>query len=100
MHMGAPKNPRLLLNHHGDDIVLPLVLKETLIGRIDSNHVVLEAEDVSRIHARVLVGPSGVEVEDCGSTQGTLVNGDPIDRVFLKDGDVVQVGSVKILFAE
>ena len=94
------RNPRLLLKHGGQDVVLPLVLKETLIGRIDSNHVVLDEADVSRIHARVLVGPEGVEIEDCGSSQGTLVNGDPIDRVFLKDGDVVQVGSAKLVYLD
>lgn len=98
--MSAPKSPRLVVRHDQEDVVIPLVLRETLIGRIDSNHLVLEDPDVSRIHARVLLEPEGVVVEDCGSSVGTLVNGDPIDRAVLKDGDVIQLGSAKILFVE
>lgn len=99
--MSEPKSPRLVVRHDQEDIVIPLVLRETLIGRIDSNHLVLEVDDVSRIHARVLLEPEGVVVvEDCGSSVGTLVNGDPIDRAVLNDGDIIQVGSAKILFVE
>jgi pSer/pThr/pTyr-binding forkhead associated (FHA) protein len=92
------KGPRFALRRGEDEIVLPLVLRETLIGRIDSNHVVLEDPTVSRVHARVLVAKDTIEIEDCGSSVGTLVNGELIDRAFLHHGDVVKVGSVTMLF--
>jgi pSer/pThr/pTyr-binding forkhead associated (FHA) protein len=98
--VSEPKSPRLVVRHDQEDVVIPLVLRETLIGRIDSNHLVLDLADVSRIHARVLLEPEGVVLEDCGSSQGTLVNGDPIDRAVLKDGDMIQLGSAKILFVD
>lgn len=99
--MSPPKSPRLVLRRGEDQVVFPVLLRETLIGRIDSNHVVLDEAGVSRIHARLLRDPAGlVDVEDCGSTQGTLVNGDPVDRLRLKDGDVLTLGSVKLLFIE
>ncbi len=97
--MGEAK-PRLTLRKGEDDTVLPIVLRETLIGRIDSNHVVLDDASVSRIHARLLLGAEGVDIEDCGSTSGTLVNGDPVDRVRLKDGDVIKLGNLKLLYSE
>ena len=93
------KGPRLSLRRGDDEIVLPLVLRETLIGRIDSNHVVLEDPAVSRIHAKVSLGRDGdIEIEDCGSSVGTLVNGELIDRALLRHGDVIRVGSVQLLF--
>ena len=98
--MEPGKSPRLVMRKDGDEVVLPLLLRETLIGRIDSNHVVLDDASVSRIHARVLVEPEKVWVEDCGSTVGTLVNGDPIDRHQLAEGDVLSIGEVKLVYRE
>lgn len=98
--MTRPKSPHLVVRHDQEEVVIPLVLRETLIGRIDSNHVVLTDPDVSRVHARILLEPDGVVIEDCGSSEGTLVNGDPIDRAVLRDGDVLQLGSAKLLFVE
>ena len=43
--------PRIELTRGDDRIILPIVLRETLIGRIDSNHVVLDDASISRIHA-------------------------------------------------
>ncbi len=69
-----------------------------MIGRIDSNHLVLEDPTVSRVHARVMLSRDGVEIEDCGSSVGTQVNGELIDRAVLRHGDVVRLGSVQLLF--
>ena len=96
--MGESKGPRLSMRHGGDEVILPLVLRETLIGRIDSNHVVLDDPEVSRIHARLLLLPDGVDIEDCGSSIGTLVNGEMIDRARLQNGDVVSIGPVALTF--
>jgi pSer/pThr/pTyr-binding forkhead associated (FHA) protein len=96
--MADEKGPRFVLRKGEDEIILPLVLRETLIGRIDSNHVVLEDPTVSRVHAKVVLGKDSIEIEDCGSSVGTQVNGELIDRAFLHHGDVVKVGSVSLLF--
>ena len=94
------KGPRFAIRKDQGVVVLPLLLRETLIGRIDSNHFVLEDPMVSRVHAKVTLGSGTVEIEDCGSSRGTKVNGELIDRAFLHHGDVVKVGSVLLEFLQ
>ncbi len=66
------------------------------IGRTDGNDIVLEEGVVSSRHLRV-VPPS--TIVDEGSTNGTLVNGRPVQgRVLLHGGDLVQVGSTVFRF--
>jgi pSer/pThr/pTyr-binding forkhead associated (FHA) protein len=102
--MADGRGPKLSLRRDGGELVVPLVLRETLVGRIDSNHIVLDDPSVSRVHARFLLGRDGseqvVEVEDCGSSLGTQVNGDLIDRARLRAGDVISIGSVLLTFSE
>jgi len=55
-------------------------------------------EGVSRSHVRIVETLEGVLfAEDLGSRNGTFVNGERIDRVRLKDGDKIQMGSITIL---
>ena len=96
--MAEQKGPRFAIRREEGEVVLPLILRETLIGRIDSNHLVLEDPMVSRVHAKVTLGAGTVEIEDCGSSRGTKVNGELIDRAFLHHGDVVKVGGVLLEF--
>lgn len=80
--------------------ILPIVLRETLIGRIDTNHIVLEDAALSRIHARLWLTDDGVEVEDLGSRVGTIVNGLRIEgRRVLADGDEIVLGETALIFS-
>ena len=53
---------------------------------------------VSREHAAVTVGPEGVTLEDLGSSNGTLVNGDAVQKHALVRGDEVQIGKFSMIF--
>jgi len=54
---------------------------------------------VSRRHARVTVVGDRAAVEDLGSRNGTLVNGQPaVGSVDLRDGDVVEVGGSRLTY--
>lgn len=80
--------------------VFPLILKETLVGRIDSAHLVLEDVSVSRLHARLTLRADGVHVEDLHSLEGTWVNGLAIaGATRLADGDQISFGDVVLAFA-
>ncbi len=93
--------PRLVLRRGGEEpTVFPIVLRETLLGRIDSNHLMLDDPSVSRVHARIFLEGQSVEIEDCGSSTGTKVNGHLIDRVRLRDGDEIKLGQIVIAYAE
>jgi pSer/pThr/pTyr-binding forkhead associated (FHA) protein len=63
-----------------------------LIGRAEGCDVRPLSEDVSRRHCAITVGPAEVWVEDLGSRNGTLVNGVPVTRQVLLDGDCIEIG--------
>jgi hypothetical protein len=49
------------------------------IGRIPGNELELAVPDVSRRHAILTVGEQGATIEDCGSTNGTWLEGQRLD---------------------
>ena len=58
-----------------------------------SSDIVIDEPYVSSTHARLTLQGPALVLEDLGSTNGTLVNGHPIDQpVTLRDSDEVQVG--------
>jgi len=68
------------------------------LGRAPDAEVRLDEDGVSRRHAAISSQPDGtVEIRDLGSTNGTLVNDEPIDRRVLRDGDRVIIGHTAIL---
>lgn len=71
--------------------------EEMYIGRNEMCEIFVDDEDVSRIHAKIDATSDYVYIEDLGSTNGTLVNGDKIKRHQLEDGDRIQVGSMTVL---
>ena len=79
--------------------LIPIGPTGALIGRSSDADIVLAAGEVSRHHAQILPDPDGWTVTDLGSTNGVRVNGHPIGvPTRLEDGDVVELGSVELLF--
>jgi diguanylate cyclase (GGDEF)-like protein len=70
---------------------------ETVIGRAMNTNLRLNDDGISRRHCRVLQIGGMVVVEDLASANGTLVNGDMIQHVELKDGDKIRLGSNTVL---
>lgn len=63
------------------------------IGRSRANDIVVDDLQVSRRHAEVAPTPAGrVALTDCGSHNGTFLNGRRVQRVELAEGDVIGVG--------
>lgn len=87
--------PEMLLPivHRDDDGVVGRIT----VGRASGNDIVLRFPQVSKIHA-YFIAPApgaGLLLVDCGSTNGTRVNGVRIregDRVELLDGDRIDFG--------
>jgi len=78
--------------------VFPIILQETLVGRIDSAQLVLDEASVSRLHARLVLEKGEVWVEDLDSREGTWVNGVAVRRVKLFDGDHICFGDAALRF--
>jgi diguanylate cyclase (GGDEF)-like protein len=68
-----------------------------VIGRGRDADIRIQGDGISRQHARIRVGPDDVQIEDLGSTNGSFVNGERVDKRALQDGDKIQLGSATIL---
>lgn len=76
-----------------------LATNRVLLGRETGNDIVINDLNASRQHAQIELEPQGVWViTDLGSTNGTLVNGAPIQRRGLTDGDRITLGVTEFLF--
>jgi len=69
------------------------------IGRATDNDIVIPDVLASRHHATLLPSPGGTEIRDNRSINGTFVNGARVDSAMLRDGDVVTIGNVDLVFA-
>jgi DNA-binding winged helix-turn-helix (wHTH) protein len=68
---------------------------ENILGRGVDSLVWIDAQSVSRRHARLVVVAGLATLEDLGSKNGTFVNGIRLSApVALRDGDEVRVGAV------
>ena len=72
----------------------PLTKDALTFGREPDNDITLDDTQVSRYHARLLLQDDQVIVEDLGSTNGTMVNGDRISgQHVLQPADIIGIGS-------
>ncbi len=83
--------PAVLVVAARDEIV-PIDKFKTTIGRRNAD-IVLDDPDVSRQHAVVERYDDKILLKDLESTNGTFLNGKRITVEFLKDGDVIRLGS-------
>lgn len=70
-----------------------------VLGRDPTADLRLDAVEISRRHACILVADEGAAIEDLGSKNGTSVDDSPLTaRLDLKDGDSIRVGSVTLVY--
>jgi hypothetical protein len=81
----------------GRDVDLPG--SQLTIGRDKDNDLVLDSNQISRHHARLVLVAEGWVIEDLGSANGTYVNGVRSDSHLLQHGDVVALGSARLTFS-
>ena len=82
-----------------------LVLKEIslekeriTIGRKPHNDIQIDNLAISGEHAAVVTILNDSFLEDLNSTNGTLVNGQPVKKHFLRHNDVVELGKYKLKY--
>ena len=68
------------------------------IGRGSGAGLILDADSVSRKHARIERFGGGHKIVDQGSTNGTYVNGVRIKEQMLKDGDRIGIGKALLKY--
>lgn len=76
----------------------------TTVGRFDDCDIAIDDHGVSRLHAQITHRTDAATshefaIFDYSSTNGTLVNDQPINAVAsLQDGDMIRIGNTEFLF--
>lgn len=71
----------------------------TTIGRQEECDIIVDSPAVSRQHARIFVEHEDFFLEDLGSRNGTLLNGEQVTaRMALQDGDRVEISNLPFVF--
>src|SRR6476661_7911012 len=97
--MAGAKVPLTFRIFKGDQLIRTeqLSLSVIKLGKVPSAHLKLDDETVSRMHAIIEVnGPGDVSIIDLGSTKGTFVNGQKVNKAKLQSGDTIVVGETRI----
>jgi Nif-specific regulatory protein len=101
---GAPKMAYslVLLNGPTPGAAVPLdpAGGPVTIGRDNARELPIDDHLCSRLHARVRCEGQQWLIEDCGSRNGTMLNGQPIQSNLLEPGDVIRVGDRLIVFVD
>ena len=92
-------NPRLEWKTlDGRDQIFLISSSEIVIGRKGDADLVVSNQHVSRRNAKVIAAADGHQLVDLGSTYGTFVNKQRVERCFLKHGDRIRFGKDQIEF--
>src|SRR3979411_62095 len=100
--MAGAKVPLTFRIFKGDQLLREerLSLSVIKLGKVPSAHLKLDDETVSRMHAIIEVnGPGDVSIIDLGSTKGTFVNGQKVNKAKLQTGDTIVVAETRIELA-
>lgn len=80
-----------------------LARSSVVMGRGKQSDIVLAEQGISRQHASIQRDPQGWTLTDLGSTNGTLLNGQPLrarEPYLLRSGDRVTIGSYVLLLQQ
>lgn len=73
---------------------------EVVVGRLAECQICLPDANVSRRHAAFVRLDDGWAIADLGSTNGTIVNGQTVERARLHNGDVIEIGLTRLVYHE
>ena len=89
---------RLLIKTAGlEQQSLELRLGVNRVGRDPDSDFPINHATVSTHHCELVLSNDGIILRDCGSTNGTFLNGDPVAEAWLMPGQTVKMGDVELL---
>ena len=90
---------KLILSLEGSVIrEIPIDKERIMIGRKPQNDIQIENLAVSGEHACIVTILNDSFLEDLGSTNGTLVNGNQVKKHILQNNDVIEIGKYKMKY--
>ena len=91
---------RLIVNpNRPDSWDIPLKEGTNHLGRGDAMDFKIADGSVSSTHCTVMVANGDVSIQDLGSTNGTFLNGQPVQIAKLHSGQIVRLGNVEMMFS-
>lgn len=89
------------LIYYGDELLGEETFSNNVIkiGRLSTVDLKLEDPTVSRVHAQIEATSDGFLIKDMGSSAGTIVNGEKVEKSILKDGDELLLGKTKLIIS-
>ena len=82
----------LVFQEDGQEHVVPIHHKGITLGRSPDCDIVIKDFGVSRLHAKVVLDGARCYLVDLKSKNGTAVNGVPVLKALLGDGDQILLG--------
>ena len=79
-------------------VVHELAEELNTLGRAPENSIHLDEPSVSGRHAELMLAGENCYLKDLDSTNGTLVNGQPVTNVQLRSGDRIRFGKVEACY--
>ncbi len=76
----------------------PITRSRTIIGRGSDADITVDDTGISRKHVEILWDGTRAQVNDLGSTNGSLLNGSPVKKAPLAPDSVIDVGRTRIVF--
>jgi hypothetical protein len=67
------------------------------VGRNPDCEQQINHHTVSSLHCELSLTHDGVYLRDCGSTNGTFLNGEPVKEAWLRPGQELKLGDVKLI---
>jgi hypothetical protein len=92
----APDIDTVTVGETGHDVALRG--DRVVFGRLQGCDMCLADANVSRRHAELLLIDGDWYLQDLESTNGTMLNGEPVTRARLRDGDVVEIGVTRLTY--
>src|SRR5215470_14733221 len=91
--------PTLSIQLPGLPPVSHVLKDETItIGRMKGNTIVIEDSSISLIHAKITRKNGDLILKDLNSTNDTIVNGQPVDEVRLRDLNRIRFADITCQF--
>ena len=88
----TPKARITFAGTNNSDFIMHEFTDSITIGRRDTNDIVISNSAVSGVHCRITFEDGKVYLTDLDSTNGTLVNGEPVVNTEINSGDLIILG--------
>ena len=76
----------------------PITRSHTVIGRGSDADITVDDSSISRRHVEILWDGKRGQVNDLGSTNGSLLNGERVSKAPLEPDSVIDIGRTRIVF--